>query len=170
MGKKKASCSFFDQFLKCQDSPLLLPSLPPPSNHSTSSFPPPVPLPSLPLFLTSTPFPSYHAPANFSSLCPMSHCRVPLNTTFVAKRTSLIFIYLNFISILNLFSVCIKTFGDRLTTFEQSEILDHPEVWFLGLEANKIEAIPGTPYNNGTVNRNCALWRMHVCKRSRVRL
>ncbi|XP_028411896.1 dual specificity tyrosine-phosphorylation-regulated kinase 4-like isoform X2 [Dendronephthya gigantea] len=46
-------------------------------------------------------------------------------------------------------SFCIKTFGDKLTTFEQAEILDYPEVWFLGLEATKIEGTPGSPCNNG---------------------
>ena len=37
-----------------------------------------------------------------------------------------------------------------MTTFEQSEILDFPDVWFLGLEAKKIEGVPGAPQNNGT--------------------
>ena len=37
-----------------------------------------------------------------------------------------------------------------MSTFEQSEILDFPDVWFLGLEAKKIEGVPGAPQNNGT--------------------
>ncbi|XP_032232315.1 dual specificity tyrosine-phosphorylation-regulated kinase 4 isoform X2 [Nematostella vectensis] len=45
-------------------------------------------------------------------------------------------------------SVCIKAYGDRITTFEQSEILDYPEVWFLGLDAKKIDGVPGAPQNN----------------------
>ena len=36
-----------------------------------------------------------------------------------------------------------------MSTFEQSEILDFPDVWFLGLEAKKIEGAPGAPQNNG---------------------
>ena len=45
--------------------------------------------------------------------------------------------------------VSIKTYADKLTTFEQSEILDYPDVWYLGLEAKKIEGVPGAPQNNG---------------------
>jgi len=38
-----------------------------------------------------------------------------------------------------------------MSSFEQSqEIRDFPDVWFLGLEAKKIEAVPGAPQNNGT--------------------
>jgi hypothetical protein len=36
-----------------------------------------------------------------------------------------------------------------LTAFEQTEILDYPEIWFLGLEAKKIEGVPGGAQNNG---------------------
>ena len=43
---------------------------------------------------------------------------------------------------------------DKLTTFEQAEILDFPEVWFLGLDGKKIEGVPGAPTNNGMVHYN----------------
>jgi len=46
-------------------------------------------------------------------------------------------------------SACIKLYGDKLTTFEQAEILDYPEIWFLGLNSKKIEGVPGAPMNNG---------------------
>lgn len=46
-------------------------------------------------------------------------------------------------------SVCIKTFGDKLTLFEHSEILDYSEIWYLGSNASKIEGTPGSPCNNG---------------------
>ena len=49
-----------------------------------------------------------------------------------------------------LIPVAIKNYGDKMSTFEQSEILDFPDVWFLGLEAKKIEGVPGAPQNNGT--------------------
>ena len=45
-----------------------------------------------------------------------------------------------------------KHFKDRLTTFEQAEILDYPEVWYLGLEGKKIEGVPGATMNNGKFN------------------
>ena len=41
-----------------------------------------------------------------------------------------------------------------MSTFEQSEILDFPDVWFLGLEAKKIEGVPGAPQNNGELQKN----------------
>ena len=44
---------------------------------------------------------------------------------------------------------CLKMYVDKLTTFEQAEILDFPEVWFLGLNGKKIEGVPGAPTNNG---------------------
>ncbi|XP_046859436.1 dual specificity tyrosine-phosphorylation-regulated kinase 4-like isoform X2 [Xenia sp. Carnegie-2017] len=46
-------------------------------------------------------------------------------------------------------SFCIKTFGDKLTLFEHSEILDYAEIWYLGSNASKIEGTPGSPCNNG---------------------
>nr|XP_058968153.1 dual specificity tyrosine-phosphorylation-regulated kinase 4-like isoform X3 [Pocillopora verrucosa] len=51
-------------------------------------------------------------------------------------------------------SVAIKNYGDKMSTFEQSEILDFPDVWFLGLEAKKIEGVPGAPQNNGYDDEN----------------
>ena len=51
----------------------------------------------------------------------------------------------------NYFSVAINHYGDKMSSFEQSqEIRDFPDVWFLGLEAKKIEGVPGAPQNNGT--------------------
>ena len=46
-------------------------------------------------------------------------------------------------------SASMKHFKDKLTTFEQAEILDYPEVWYLGLDAKKIEGVPGATLNNG---------------------
>ena len=40
-------------------------------------------------------------------------------------------------------------FRNRLTSFEQAEILDYPEIWFLGLEAKKVEGVQGSSQNNG---------------------
>lgn len=45
-----------------------------------------------------------------------------------------------------------KLYSKKLTTFEQAEILDFPEVWFLGLNAKKIEGVPGAPMNNGKLS------------------
>lgn len=51
-------------------------------------------------------------------------------------------------------SVAIKNYGGKMSTFEQSEILDFPDVWFLGLEAKKIEGLPSSPQNNGYDDEN----------------
>ncbi|XP_021343446.1 dual specificity tyrosine-phosphorylation-regulated kinase 4-like isoform X3 [Mizuhopecten yessoensis] len=46
-------------------------------------------------------------------------------------------------------SEALKLYRNKLTAFEQTEILDYPEIWFLGLEAKKIEGVPGGAQNNG---------------------
>lgn len=43
----------------------------------------------------------------------------------------------------------LKHFQDRLTEFEQEEIMDFPEIWFMGLGSQKIEGSQGTPQNSG---------------------
>ncbi|XP_075875308.1 dual specificity tyrosine-phosphorylation-regulated kinase 4 isoform X2 [Nelusetta ayraudi] len=43
----------------------------------------------------------------------------------------------------------LKHFQDRLTEFEQEEIMDFPEIWFMGLGSQKIEGSQGAPQNSG---------------------
>ncbi|XP_030223151.1 dual specificity tyrosine-phosphorylation-regulated kinase 4 isoform X1 [Gadus morhua] len=43
----------------------------------------------------------------------------------------------------------LKHFHERLSEFEQEEISDHAEVWFMGLGSQKIEATLGAPHNSG---------------------
>ncbi len=43
----------------------------------------------------------------------------------------------------------LKLYGDRLTGYEQSEILDYSEIWFLGLEAKKVAGAQGASPNCG---------------------
>ncbi|XP_067090726.1 dual specificity tyrosine-phosphorylation-regulated kinase 4 [Osmerus mordax] len=43
----------------------------------------------------------------------------------------------------------LKHFQGRLTEFEQEEIMDFSEIWFLGLDTQKIEGSHGTPQNSG---------------------
>ena len=50
------------------------------------------------------------------------------------------------------FSAVMKLYRNQLTLFEQAEVLDYPEIWYLGLEAKKIEGVPGAPMNNGKRN------------------
>lgn len=42
-----------------------------------------------------------------------------------------------------------KLYRNQLTLFEHTEILDYPEIWYLGLEARKIEGVSGALMNNG---------------------
>ncbi|XP_022091237.1 dual specificity tyrosine-phosphorylation-regulated kinase 4-like isoform X2 [Acanthaster planci] len=48
----------------------------------------------------------------------------------------------------------LKFYRDRLTAYEQSEILDHTDIWFLGPEAKKIEGVQGAAQNNGYDDEN----------------
>ncbi|XP_037308142.2 dual specificity tyrosine-phosphorylation-regulated kinase 4 isoform X2 [Pungitius pungitius] len=43
----------------------------------------------------------------------------------------------------------LKNFKERMTEFEQEEIMDYAEIWFLGLGSQKIEGSQGTPQNSG---------------------
>uniref|UniRef100_H2RU99 dual-specificity kinase n=1 Tax=Takifugu rubripes TaxID=31033 RepID=H2RU99_TAKRU len=43
----------------------------------------------------------------------------------------------------------LKNFQDRLTRFEQEEITDYSEIWFMGLSSHKIAGSQGTPQNCG---------------------
>ncbi|XP_074003041.1 dual specificity tyrosine-phosphorylation-regulated kinase 4 [Numenius arquata] len=45
-------------------------------------------------------------------------------------------------------SEALKYFKDQLTVYEQKEIFNYTELWFLGLEAKKIEGLPETQNNN----------------------
>ncbi|NWX32724.1 DYRK4 kinase, partial [Notiomystis cincta] len=42
----------------------------------------------------------------------------------------------------------LKNFRNQLTVYEQKEIFNYAELWFLGLEAKKIEGLPETQNNN----------------------
>ena len=43
----------------------------------------------------------------------------------------------------------IRECGHLLTMFEKKEILEYPEIWFVGGESKKIEGIPGSSQNSG---------------------
>lgn len=45
-------------------------------------------------------------------------------------------------------------YRDKLTVFEEAEILDYQEVWFLGPEAKKVEGVQGASQNNGYDDEN----------------
>ncbi|XP_057309135.1 dual specificity tyrosine-phosphorylation-regulated kinase 4-like [Hydractinia symbiolongicarpus] len=64
-----------------------------------------------------------------------------------------------------------KLYKDRLTTFEQAEILDYTEVWYLGVDSKKIEGVPGAPMNNGYDDENGSYIRVlkdHISYRYEV--
>ncbi len=43
----------------------------------------------------------------------------------------------------------IKERGQYLTMYERKEILEFPEIWFVGGETKKVEGVPGAAQNNG---------------------
>ncbi|XP_076349715.1 dual specificity tyrosine-phosphorylation-regulated kinase 4-like [Tachypleus tridentatus] len=48
----------------------------------------------------------------------------------------------------------LKYYGSRLNNFERLEIQQYQELWYIGLEANKIEGEIGSPQNNGHDDEN----------------
>lgn len=43
----------------------------------------------------------------------------------------------------------LRNFMEKLSDYEKGEILDYRKIWFLGLEANKVDGSPLKPYNYG---------------------
>lgn len=43
----------------------------------------------------------------------------------------------------------LKLFFNQLTDFERGEILNYPEIYYLGLNANKIKGSPRNEHNKG---------------------
>lgn len=43
----------------------------------------------------------------------------------------------------------LRLYRNKLTEFEQTEILDYPEIWYLGLDATKVQGRLGSAQNNG---------------------
>ncbi|XP_005989339.2 dual specificity tyrosine-phosphorylation-regulated kinase 4 isoform X2 [Latimeria chalumnae] len=43
----------------------------------------------------------------------------------------------------------LKFYKSRLTEYEQEEVLNYAEVWFYGLDAKKINGVPGAQHNSG---------------------
>ena len=57
--------------------------------------------------------------------------------------------YSSMSSLLTALSETLKHFHCHLTEFELEEIMDYSEIWYLGLDTNKIEASRRTPHNSG---------------------
>lgn len=53
------------------------------------------------------------------------------------------------VSFLRTQTEAIRQHGSRLSDYERQEIDKYPEIWFLGLDACKINAKPGTALNSG---------------------
>ena len=43
----------------------------------------------------------------------------------------------------------LNEFGHKLSTYEQKEVMEYPEVWFLGLDSKKVESVSGAAQNSG---------------------
>lgn len=43
----------------------------------------------------------------------------------------------------------LKEFGHKLTAYEQKEVMEYPEVWFLGMDSKKVEGVTGAAQNSG---------------------
>lgn len=56
----------------------------------------------------------------------------------------------------------LKHFQERLTEFEQEEVMDFPEIWFMGLGSQKIEGSQGAPQNSGYDDEHGSYIRVNV--------
>lgn len=57
--------------------------------------------------------------------------------------------------------IVLRQYGHRLTNMEQKEILNYPEIYFIGLNAKKRPGVPGAPNNNGYDDDQGSY--IHVC-------
>lgn len=48
----------------------------------------------------------------------------------------------------------LRLFRDKLTKFERKEIKNFPQIFYLGLDAQKIKAVEGAPQNHGFDDTN----------------
>ena len=65
----------------------------------------------------------------------------------------------------------VKEYGHKLTSYEQKEIVDYPEVWFLGLESKKVEGVAGAAQNAGYDDDNGSYIKMvydHIAYRYEI--
>ncbi|CAG9798917.1 unnamed protein product [Chironomus riparius] len=68
-------------------------------------------------------------------------------------------------------SEVLKQYGSRLSDYEKQEIEKYPEIWYVGLEAVKINAKPGTPLNCGYDDENGSYNKVihdHICYRYEI--
>lgn len=66
----------------------------------------------------------------------------------------------------------LKEYGQRMTAYERREIMEFPEVWYLGLEAKKIDGVPGGQQNCGYDDENGSYIKMihdHISYRYEIR-
>ena len=54
----------------------------------------------------------------------------------------------------------IRLYGDRLSKYELTEILDYSQIWFAGLDAKKIEGDMGAAQNSGYDDDNGSYTRV----------
>ncbi|KAG5676013.1 hypothetical protein PVAND_005868 [Polypedilum vanderplanki] len=68
-------------------------------------------------------------------------------------------------------SEVLKQYGSRLCDYEKQEIEKYPEIWYLGLDASKVNAKPGTPLNCGYDDENGSYNKVihdHICYRYEI--
>ena len=66
----------------------------------------------------------------------------------------------------------VKEYGHKMTAYERKEIIEFPEVWYLGLEAKKVEGVPGGQQNCGYDDENGSYVKMihdHISYRYEIR-
>lgn len=66
------------------------------------------------------------------------------------------------------FVEALKHYRNKLTEFEQSEILDYPEIWYLGLDSEKVQARAGSAQNSGYDDENGSYLKVSPNLKSKI--
>lgn len=81
------------------------------------------------------------------------------------KKFGLVYLQVSFTQVtVFFFTEALKLYGERLSEWERNEIRKYPEVWFLGLEANKVQARSNLPNNCGFDDENGSYNKVSVTK------
>lgn len=57
----------------------------------------------------------------------------------------------------------LREYAHKMSVYELKEIMEYPEVWFLG-DAKKVEGVVGAAHNAGTYVRTCGVGECLVSK------
>lgn len=66
--------------------------------------------------------------------------------------------------VLHIIAEALRYYGLRMNAFERAEVIHYPEVWYLGLDSNKIEGEEGSGQNHGYDDDNGSYIKVRLKK------